>query len=116
MRFGSKSFLQRLPILGIVYSDKALAAESSGFGKITFLGNGWFREGVAIHHSTASTASCTTNPNSFAIDKNHPTYKKLVAIAVAAYASESGFKLIVAKGVCGFCRRNKYFQWIKEKS
>ena len=107
MRSGRKSYLRWLLISCILYSSIGLAAEFTGFGKINYLENGWYGEGVAIHHSTAVITGCTANSNDFAIDKNHPAYKELIAIALAAYTSESEVELIVDKGVCGFGGRTK---------
>ncbi|WP_152971742.1 hypothetical protein [Xanthomonas arboricola] len=76
-------------------------------GKIISVENGWQGEGVAIRHSIASIKGCAADSNDFAIDKNHPSYKELVAIALAAFTSQSDVQLVVDKGVCIFGARTK---------
>ena len=107
MLLGRKSCLPWALILGVVYSNAVSAEEYTGWGKITYLENGWFGEGVAIHHSTASIKGCAADPADFAIDKNHPSYKELVAIALAAFTSQSDVELVVDKGICSFGARTK---------
>ncbi|WP_434982782.1 hypothetical protein [Xanthomonas arboricola] len=107
MRLGRKSFLSLVLMLGIVYSNVASAEEYTGWGKIISVENGWQGEGVAILHSIASIKGCAADSNDFAIDKNHPSYKELVAIALAAFTSQSDVQLVVDKGVCIFGARTK---------
>ncbi|WP_146096916.1 hypothetical protein [Xanthomonas arboricola] len=103
----NKEFLRCVVFVCTLYCGCAFPAELTAPGRLVFLENGWNGEGVAISHSTASVAGCATETNSFAIDKNHPAYKELVAIALSAYTSESNVELIVDKGVCGFGGRTK---------
>ena len=76
-------------------------------GKITYIENGWYGEGVVIHSSTNAPSGCSASLNDFAIDKNHASYKELVAIALSAYNSNADAEVIVDTGVCAFGGRTK---------
>lgn len=83
------------------------AAELVASGKIIFVENGWNGEGLVINYSRNGPAGCSAALNDFGIDKNHPAYKELVAIALAAYTSNADADLIVDTGVCVFGNRTK---------
>ena len=75
-------------------------------GKISLLEIGWNGEGINILHS-AQVAGCNSNPREFAISKDHPGYKELVSVALAAYAADADVQLIVEPGTCLFGNRTK---------
>jgi hypothetical protein len=79
----------------------------TGYGKITYLENGWAGEGVALHHSGNAIDGCPADPHDFGIDKNNPLFKELVALAMAAYTTESNVELVVEKKDCIFGGRTK---------
>jgi len=91
----------------LLSSSAAAAADIVGTGRITFLENGWYGEGLALHHSGPGIAGCPGGPAEFAIDKNHPAFKEMVAIALAAFSSSSDVELVVEKGACIFGDRTK---------
>lgn len=107
MHFGKRLCLQYLLALTTSFSGAAMAVEVTGYGKITYVENGWYGEGLALHHSTASVTGCTASPNDFAIDKNHAAYQELLAMALTAYTRDLDVGLIVEKGDCGFGGRTK---------
>jgi hypothetical protein len=76
-------------------------------GKITSIENGWFGEGIVFHHSGPGISGCGASVTQFAIDKNHPGYKEIVAIAMTAHATSSNVELVVDPGVCLFGNRTK---------
>ncbi|KAB7770984.1 hypothetical protein CEK68_01835 [Xanthomonas sp. LMG 12461] len=76
-------------------------------GKITYVENGWYGEGMVIHTSNDGPSGCSAPLNDFAIDKDHPSYKELTAMALAAYTSNSDVELLVDSGVCIFGNRTK---------
>ncbi|MBB3815130.1 hypothetical protein FHY13_003511 [Xanthomonas arboricola] len=85
----------------------ALAGEATGYGKITYVENGWYGEGIALHHSTALITDCTAGPNDFVIDRNHAAYQELLAMALTAYTRDLDVQLIVEKKDCRFGGRTK---------
>lgn len=99
--------LVALCVAAALLPHTALAVGFVATGKITSIENGWFGEGVVFHHSGPGISGCGTSPTQFAIDKNHPGYKEIVAIALAAYASSSNVDLVVDPGVCLFGNRTK---------
>lgn len=103
-KFAGKLFAF-LIVIGL--AEVALAVEAVPVGKITFIENGWYGEGVAFQLSGPGVPGCAAGPTHFAIDKNHAGYKEVVAIALAAYASSSNVELIVERGVCSFGDRTK---------
>lgn len=107
MHLGKRSCLQYFFALIASFSGPAMAVEVTSYGKITYVENGWYGEGLALHHSTASVTGCTGSPNDFVIDKNHPAYQELLAMALTAYTRDLDVGLIVTKGDCGFGERTK---------
>lgn len=75
-------------------------------GKISLIEIGWNGEGINILH-TAQVAGCNPNPREFAISKDHPAYRELVSVALAAYAADADVQLIVEPGTCLFGNRTK---------
>jgi len=96
-----------LVFAGLSFCHTGRAAELVGSGKITFVENGWGGEGLVINYSKNGPSGCSAALNDFGIDKNHPAYKELVAIALAAYTSNADADLIVDTGVCIFGSRTK---------
>ncbi|MDQ1091084.1 hypothetical protein QE400_000497 [Xanthomonas sacchari] len=97
-----------LAIAASCFSYEAHAAmQVFSAGKITYVENGWDGEGMAIHTSNDGPSGCSALPNDFAIDKNHPAYKELTALALAAYTSNTDVELLVDSGVCIFGNRTK---------
>jgi len=104
----SKSMIGVLLVFaGLGFCHTGQAVELLGSGKITFIENGWAGEGLTINYSKNGPAGCSAALNEFAIDKNHPAYKELVAIALAAYTSNADADLIVDPGVCLFGSRTR---------
>lgn len=89
-----------------IFSTHANAAEVVGTGKITYVENGWYGEGLVLHFSVGIDG-CSAQNNDFAIDVNHPSYKELVSMALTAFSSSSDVQLIVEKGTCLFGKRTK---------
>lgn len=89
---------------GVCY---AVQAADLVAGRITYIENGWYGEGVAIHSSTNGPSGCSASLNDFAIDKNHASYRELVAIALSAYNSNADVDVIVDTGACTFGGRTK---------
>lgn len=94
-----KSSLIMLCALAALLPHLAWAVVYVATGKITMIENGWSGESVVFHHSGPGISGCGTS-NEFAIDKNHPGYKEMVTIALAAYATLSNVELVVDQGVC----------------
>ena len=107
MHLGKRSCLQYLLALTASLSGAAMAVEISGHWKITYVETGWYGEGIALHHSTASITGCTASSNDFVADKNHPSYQELLAMALTAYTRDLDVELVVEKGICGFGWRTK---------
>lgn len=107
MHLGKRSCLQYLLALMASLSGATMAAEGTGPGKTTYVENGWYGEGIALHHSTASITGCSAGPNDFVIDRNHAAYQELLAMALTAYTRDLDVQLIVEKGDCGFGGRTK---------
>ncbi|WP_152668505.1 hypothetical protein [Xanthomonas perforans] len=104
--YQGRSGLRYLLLTATLVSGGASAVEVTANGKIAFVENGWYGEGLSLAHS-APVASCTGGANNYVIDKNHPSYQELLAIALTAYTRELDVKLIVEPGVCGFGGRTK---------
>ncbi|WP_146009962.1 hypothetical protein [Xanthomonas arboricola] len=98
--------MQYLLALMASLAGATMADEATGPGKTTYVENGWYGEGIALHHSTASITGCTAGPNDFVIDRNHAAYQEL-AMALTAYTRDLDVQLIVEKGDCGFGGRTK---------
>ncbi|PPU71169.1 hypothetical protein XmelCFBP4644_16975 [Xanthomonas melonis] len=98
--------MRYLLVIALLLSGGAHAVEVTANGKLSFVENGWYGEGLSFAHS-APVAGCTGGANNYVIDKNHPSYQELLAIALTAYTRELDVKLIVEPGVCGFGVRTK---------
>lgn len=85
--------------VGIVGSANA-AVQSIGNGKIQWLENGWDGEGVAFKFSLPVSGGCTANVNEYAVSKDHPGYKEIVSILLAAQVSQSDVTLTVENTIC----------------
>ena len=100
----------RLEILGglalLVFSGYVSAFEIVGTGKITYVENGWYGEGLAIR-DTVGLDGCSAPDTEFAIDAGHPGYKELVSLALSAFTSASDVQLVVEKNACIFGGRTK---------
>jgi len=94
-----------LALLGLSIASNASAVEIGG--KVNEVENGWLGEGLALQLSGSGVTGCPSPPYQFAIDKSHPAYKDMVAIALAAFASGSEVVLVVEPGVCLFGDRTK---------
>jgi hypothetical protein len=102
----TKIIATSLAIFGLSICYTVQAADLVA-GKITYIENGWYGEGVAIHSSANGPSGCSASLNDFAIDKNHAAYKELVAIALSAYNSNADVEVIVDTGDCIFGGRTK---------
>ncbi|MDY4282974.1 hypothetical protein [Xanthomonas sp. LF06-19] len=96
-----------LAIAASCFSYQAQAITVVGAGKITVIENGWFGEGMAIHTSNDGPSGCSAPLNDFAIDKNHPSYQELTAMALVAYTKNLDVEVLVDPGVCIFGDRTK---------
>lgn len=77
-------------------------------GKLTYVENGWLGEGLALQLSGSGVAGCPSSQlTEFAVDKDHPAYKDMVAIALTAFGLGSQIELVVEPGVCLFGGRTK---------
>ncbi|MCC4595887.1 hypothetical protein NRY95_01065 [Xanthomonas campestris pv. phormiicola] len=94
-------------VLILGFSGEAFGNVVVGRGKINYVENGWFGEGLVIHFSQNGPPGCSASLNDLAIDKNHAAYKELVAMAIAAYTSDSNVELMVEDGTCLFGGRTK---------
>lgn len=70
-----------------------------GPGSLTFIENGWFGEGFAVHMS-AGIAGCPAPNTEFGLSATHPAYKELVALLMSAYFTEKQVEFVVDQGVC----------------
>lgn len=75
MHLGKRACLQVLLALIASLSGMSVAVEISSHGKITYVKNGWYAEGTAVHHSIAQITGCATL-NKFVIDKLHLCHTK----------------------------------------
>ncbi len=81
---------------------------STGTGNLTFIENGWFGEGFAIHMtSTAAVTGCGAPATEFGIAADHPAYKYLVSLMMMAYSQQLPVQLVVDQGVCTLGARTK---------
>jgi len=92
--------------LGFCYTGRA-AQQLVWQGKIIYVENGWNGEGLVIRDSSIGPEGCWAPRDEFAIDKDHPAYKELVAMALAAYTSNADVEVILDSGVCLFGGRTK---------
>lgn len=74
-------------------------------GKLGWVENGWFGEGIAFSH-TVSTTGCGT-ATEYAISKDHPSYRELTSMLFSAYSAGKNVLLVVETGVCLFGGRTK---------
>lgn len=102
----SKNKLAALTVAALFAHQTAAAVDFVGVGKIAWVENGWDGEGVAFKHSGIGIGGCPVSTE-FAIDKNHPGYKEIVAIALAAHSSSADVELVVEKGACLMGGRTK---------
>ena len=88
-----------LAFMPIASSMAALTATAPT--QITFLENGWYGEGFAIHIIPGTgVTGCPVPEYEFGIAKSHPAYKDMLGLAMMAYASGSKVQLVVDTGVC----------------
>ncbi|XXT21292.1 hypothetical protein WME94_06990 [Sorangium sp. So ce429] len=76
----------------------------TGRGRVTYLENGWFGEGMAVH-LTASVPGC--KDHEYAIPVEHPSYKDMTAMLLSAFINNRQVELVVDQGVCIFGDRTK---------
>ena len=95
-----------LAFISLLIATNAHAWSVVGPAKITFLENGWFGEGIAIHLDKG-VAGCNSADNDFALSADHPSYKEIIAFATSAFMSSSNIELVVEEGVCIFGDRTK---------
>ena len=74
----------------------------TGYGKITYVENGWNGEGLAVHQSGNAIDGCLADPHDFGIDKGNSLFRELVTLATAAFTAGSDVELVVEKGDCIF--------------
>jgi hypothetical protein len=96
-------------LLGLIsLCNQSHAWTVSGPGKITFIENGWFGEGLAIH-MTSSQSGCNAPDTEYAVLSNHPAYKEIVALATSAFMASSDVEFVVEPSPddCVFGSRTK---------
>ncbi|UYK66590.1 hypothetical protein NG831_21265 [Xanthomonas sacchari] len=97
-----------LAFLALTFCQQAQGAvQAIAAGKIIYVENGWYGEGLALHTSNDGPSGCPGPLNNFAIDKNHPSYKELTAIALAAYTTNANVEFVVDSGSCPFGNSTK---------
>jgi hypothetical protein len=84
----------------------AQALATAGPGRITYVENGWYGEGMAIVLE-ASLSGCPAPANQFAVIAGHPSYKEITAMVIAAYLAGTPVQLVVEQGQCVFGNRTK---------
>jgi len=77
-----------------------------GPGTITYLENGWFGEGFALHF-TVGLAGCPAPPTEFGLLPSHPQYKEIVALMMIAYSNNESVQLVADSNVCILGARTK---------
>src|SRR5512132_260297 len=75
--------------------------------RITYVENGWFGEGLAVHLSAPLTyaTQCAAAANDFAVAASHPMFKEISAMIMLAYASGAPVQLMVDPASCIFGNR-----------
>ena len=77
-------------------------------GQITFIENGWFGEGFAIHmENSVQTAGCPAAANEYGLEASHQAYKILVALMITAYTQKLPVQMVVQPGTCVLGARTK---------
>jgi len=80
----------------------------TAFGQITFIENGWYGEGFAIHmENSVQTAGCPAPGYEYGIDASHQAYKILVALLITAYTQKLPVQMVVQLGTCVLGARTK---------
>jgi len=90
----------------VLVGANANAFEYVGPGKITYLENGWFGEGVALHLDKG-TSGCPAMDIDFGIPSDHPSFKEMTALATSAFLASANVELVVDVGNCVFGSRTK---------
>ncbi|MFT4925508.1 MAG: hypothetical protein ACI8WB_001601 [Phenylobacterium sp.] len=103
MKFTLKAFII---LSATLFTGHAAAFSISAIGKVTYIENGWFGEGVAIHMSSG-TAGCPAGDTDYAVEASHPAYKEIVALATSAFVAAINVEIVTATGSCAFGDRNK---------
>jgi len=85
----------------IIYSAHAMAWSVVGNTKINFVENGWNGEGLALHVDYG-LSGCPAPDTEFAISANHPAYKELVSIVLAAFTTQAKVQIVADPEVCLF--------------
>jgi len=83
-----------------LFAPVAIAADVVGTGRIVWLENGWAGEGLALHLDNSGATGCPSPSTEFAVNKNHPAFRELTAIALTAYTSGANVELVGDRGVC----------------
>lgn len=84
----------------------AMAYSTVTKGKITYIENGWFGEGVALKHSTPTTG-CQANDHEYAISADHPSYQQITSLLIAAFTAKLDVELVVLPSDCLFGKRTR---------
>lgn len=82
------------------------AAVATGNGTLTYIENGWYGDGFAIHH-TNSVSGCLAPPTEYGLQPSHPQYKEIVAMLIAAFVNGTTVELVADSGVCVLGNRTK---------
>lgn len=93
-------------VVSIVFSVIVKAENVTVGGTISAIEVGWNGEGINIIHS-GQVAGCNPNPHEFAISKDHPGYKELVSLVLAAHMASVNVQLVAESGTCLFGNRTK---------
>jgi hypothetical protein len=89
-----------MALIGSLWMNNVYSAYAAvGPANITFIENGWYGEGFAIH-LTQGIAGCGAPPTEFGIAASHPAYKELVALLMSAYFTEKPIEVVVNTGNC----------------
>lgn len=107
MKFLRKSFLAAATAAALFSTPAWSGIISTGTGTLTFIENGWFGEGFAIHMSGATTTGCGAPTNEYGIASDHPAFKYLVSLMMMAYSQQLPVQLVVDQGVCTLGARTK---------
>jgi hypothetical protein len=109
--FGTMTRRLTMVLLGLAagFAQPAAAAlVGTGATQIVFLENGWYGEGFAIHITPGTgVTGCAAPKEQLGVDKGHPSYKEIVAMAIAAYSTGAKVEFIVDQGVCVLGSRTK---------
>jgi hypothetical protein len=101
-----KRFLSLYLLSFFLVAAPASAYQMTGKGKIQWIENGWFGEGMVFSFSIP-ISGCPGSANEFAISKDHVGYKEVTSMLIAAYSMQSDVAITVENGICIIGDRTK---------